>query len=81
MPFLHLSQRNNTNRSHTNIRYNKLATDAGITDLRRKTELTVPADDDTIPINQTLPYRDDIDDDDDNDSVNESQNHQISFYT
>lgn len=52
-----------------------------MSDLRRKTTLSVPADDDTIPINQTLPYRDDIDDDDDDDGVTESQNHQISFYT
>lgn len=51
-------------------------------DLQHKTTLSVPADDDTIPINQTIPYRDDIDGDDDNDSVNDqSQNHQISFYT
>lgn len=58
-----------------------------MTDLRHKKTLSVPADDDTIPINQTIPYSDDIDDnvddddDDNNDSVNESQNHQISFYT
>lgn len=55
-----------------------MATDAESSDLERKTTLSVPANDDTIPINQTIPYSDDIDDDD---SVNESQNHQISFYT
>lgn len=56
-----------------------MSTDAGTSDLRRKNTLTVAADDETIPINQTLAYRDDVDDDDDNE--NESQNHQISFYT
>lgn len=80
--YLFITQRKKSNRSHTNIRYNKLSTDAGVGDLQRKKTLSVPADDDSIPINQTIPYRDDIDDDDeDADSINESQNHQISFYT
>lgn len=74
-------QRNKTIRSRTNIKYNKLSTDAETSDLELKKTLSVPADDEKIPINENIPYRDDVDDDDDNDSVNESQNHQISFYT
>lgn len=88
--FFSFLQRNTKNRPHTNVKYNKLSTDAeNVSRTRRTTTLAIPADDGSalLPINETMhPYTDhDDDDDDEPSSVDANESHsrtdQISFYT
>lgn len=78
-------QKNTKNRTHTNVRYNKLSTDAASKSKKnRTTTLAVSADDNTEPM---LSYSDGDDDDDDKEddittfNINESKTDRISFYT
>lgn len=76
-------KKNTQNRTHTNVRYNKLSTDASSkSNCRRTTTLAVSADD--IYAEPMLAYSDDDDDKEDDTTtfnINESRTDRISFYT